>query len=330
MSTESPTLHALLESSLRLPPEYEDQLTSHLPMALHALEGLGASPARLHDFYAVYARRFVGMQAPDHAAPTPLWQALRGNSDAYPVLLATMQGWIAREGSHAVLSEVIPSLVDGVAAAGLHGAIRTAHAVQSGHLQELAAALAYWAWRWQPLKAVPAPGELLSLSTWASKLVEGARTWRTEGGLISIRMEEATQSAVYQSLASALRPAANLRGAITALAGLAIERYGVSPNFTVLHMVTGLRALRVLLPWLVDDLPTQAVVVRAFTAAYLAARVATLFDRPIPVLRTWSEIKAAAIQSNDDHVIKLVHACWDEAGVYGEAPYLHAAGLAVR
>ena len=47
----------------------------------------------------------------------------------------------------------------GVAAAAFHGLIRTAHAVQSGHAGEVAAALAYWAWRWQPLAPARVPAE---------------------------------------------------------------------------------------------------------------------------------------------------------------------------
>ena len=38
-------------------------------------------------------------------------------------------------------------------------------------------------------------------------------------------------------------------------------------------------------------------------------------------------VVAAAITSDDDHVIKLVHACREEATVYGEGNYLHAAAL---
>ena len=58
----------------------------------------------------------------------------------------------------------------GVAAAAFHGLIRTAHAVQSGHAGEVAAALAYWAWRWQPLAPPPQGGEALPFDDWAARL----------------------------------------------------------------------------------------------------------------------------------------------------------------
>jgi hypothetical protein len=38
----------------------------------------------------------------------------------------------------------------------------------------------------------------------------------------------------------------------------------------------------------------------------------------LPSLPDWDELRAAAIASNDEHVIKLVHACTDDSAAYGE------------
>ena len=131
------------------------------------------------------------------------------------------------------------------------------------------------------------------------------------------------------SLADALQPFADLQSAIASLAALAAERYVASPNFTVLHMITGMRALRVLSPWIESEEGVQPILIRAFTAAYLAARLVPLATAPEPRLSTWPEVTSAAIASEDDHVIKLVHACREEASLYGEGPYLRIACLAV-
>ena len=324
-----PTLHALLDAQLQLPAETRDQLTSHLPMALHALHSLGASPQRLASFYAAYVHRWEGLPPATVASPVADWRNLRGQPGAYPALLATLSARVARDGVDTTLRALLPELLPGVAAAAFHGAIRTAHAVQTGHAGEVAAALAYWAWRWQALSPAQVPAVHMPLSAWSQALVHDALAWRTEGPLISIRMDHAAQGAVYQFLAEALQPFADLQSAIASLAALAAERYVASPNFTVLHMVTGLRALRVLSPWIESEEGVQPILVRAFTAAYLAARVVPLAVAPVPRLGTWPEIIATAIASDDDHVIKLVHACREEASVYGEGNYLRAAGLAV-
>ena len=326
-------LHSMLDANLRLPPEYRDQLTNHLPMALQALHRLGASPQRMQDFYASYKRRFQGMTVPATVAASGVqrhdWRTLRGQQDAYPALLACFNDLVARQGVETTLRQVLPDLLPGVAAAAFHGLIRTAHAVAAGHAGELAAALAYWAWRWQ---AAPAPARAsppLDFDTWSARLVRESVGWRSEGSLISIRMGDASRSTVYQALAGALAPAATLEARIAQLAAFAVARYVANPNFTVLHLITGLRALRTLLPWIEQPEGVQAILLHTCVAAYLAARVVPLSQPSVARHATWAEVVAAAIDSNDDHVIKLVDACSAEAAAYGAGNYLRAATLAI-
>ena len=168
----------------------------------------------------------------------------------------------------------------------------------------------------------------MQMTAWSEALVRDAQAWSTDGPLISIRMDQAAKGAVYQSLADALQPFADLHSAIACLAAMAAERYLASPNFIVLHMIAGMRAMRVLSPWIESEEGVQPILIRAFTAAYLAARVVPLATAPEPPLRTWPEVIAAGIASDDDHVIKLVHACREEASVYGDCNYLRIAALA--
>ena len=143
------TLHPLLTANLQFPPEYQDQLSNHLPMALHALSALGAPEARLRSFFDRYAQRFGDARAPQAAAAALDWRALRAQPAAYAALCASFAAMIDAIGVDATLRRTLPDLWPGVAAAAFHGLIRTAHAVQGGHPGELAHALAYWAWRWQ-------------------------------------------------------------------------------------------------------------------------------------------------------------------------------------
>lgn len=327
-------LHELLNANLQLPAEYQENLTNHLPMALHSLQCLGASPARLREFYEVYASRFQAEQQPNAALefnlPACGWRQLRGKSDAYRPLLARFNELVAHRGTDVALSLTLPDLMSGVAAAAFHGVIRTAHAVQAGHTGELAAALAYWAWRWQPLCA-PSLGEWsIPFDCWTMLLTQRASGWRSDGQRISIRMDEASRSDIYLALAGELAPAASFERRIAELAAFAVDRYVAAPNFTVLHLITSLRALRTLLPWIQDSESMQAVVVHCVVAAYLAARPAPVNATSTVKAKSWPEVVSAAIASNDDHVIKLVQACREEAARYGEGQYLLAATLATN
>jgi len=307
-----PCLHILLDANLELPPEYREGLSNHLPMALQALQSMGASRSRLQAFNAHYRRHFDG--------PVP------AVAPAFAALLARFDQALQQEGEVVVLRRELPGLLPGVAAAAFHGAIRTAHALQAGHRRELAAGLAYWAWHSQPLQAPAAASQLLAFDDWAQRLRQQAAGWRSSAPLISDRMADATQAPVYRALAGALAPTPDL---LQRLAGLALETYLLSRNFTVLHMITGLRALRVLLPHAGELPDLQPLLQRVFTAAYLAANIKPLAAPPPKGDASWARLCETATRSNDDHTIKLVHACREEAAVYGEARYLEAAALAL-
>ena len=326
-SSSAQTLQSLLDANLNLPPEYRGGLSNHLPMALQALQSLGAGAERMQAFHATYSQRFERRKALPLAEPAADWRLLRGQGDerTHASLVATFEQAIAREGESVVLRRLLPDLLQGVAGAAFHGVIRTAHAVQSGHRGELARALAYWAWRWQDLTLPDPVGVPLTFEDWSERLVNESSPERFAAPSISRRMALATASPVYLSLGAALAPQADL---LQCLAGLALGTYLKSGNFTVLHMITGLRAVRVLLPWVEDAQALHPIIVRAFTAAYLAAQIKPMAMQPVSASPSWPDVIAAAIASDDDHVIKLVHACREEFSAYGDARYLEAAALA--
>ncbi|RQO63294.1 hypothetical protein DBR47_01750 [Paucibacter sp. KBW04] len=332
-------LHRLLAQGLALPPEYRQGLSNHLPMVLQALHGLGASEAQMARFFASYRSHF------DAEAEHPIavdggqeaeqdWLSLRGRDGAYPVLLAYFQQALRAQGLDAVMREAVPHLLPGISGAAFHGLIRVAHALASGYEPELAAGLAYWAWRWQRLEAAPAmpASERLPFDSWALAIQLEARHWRSQPGLISARMLEASRTSIYRGLAGRLLAADSAQERLDQFARLAVQSYVGSANFTVLHMITGLRALRALLPWLPASLDLQLLLTEHFTAAYLAANLTPLrSDARERQTENWAwpDLIAQTLESKDDHLIKLVYACQQEALRAGDASvYLQAVRLA--
>jgi hypothetical protein len=316
-------LHTLLDRAADLPAEYGDGLTSHLPMALHALQRLGATDARLASFFERYVARFGARRDPVPTARRLAdWTTSRGDWEAFGVLRAHFAAALAEEGATAVLAEALPPLWTGIAAAAFHGPIRAAHAVEAGHAGELATALAYWAARWQAVEAVPPPQPPLDFDAWFDRFVDAGVAAAIDAPLISGRIAKASATPIFRADAARLIPPAD---AVGTLARHAARLYAQSRNFTVLHIVTAARAVRVLSAFAA---PADPALWPAVAAALMAAQVQRR-GADTAGAWGWAEVNAAAIDSDDDHVIKLVHACMEHAKHDPDPAFLAAARCAV-
>lgn len=330
-------LHPLLDAACRLGPEYGGSLSSHLPMVLSALHALGADAQRLRQCLELGATRFTPSTDLPSATPLADWLARRGQWDAYRPLLAHFRAALARQGPDEVLRQAIPALLPGVSAAAFHGAIRLAHAVRAGHSDEMACALAYWACRWQLTAAAEVEPALvtrrdgLCFSDWSGRALAAMPLAMPAGALIADRMQVVARTPAFAALAGRLETDGDT---LPALASMAVKLYLRSRSFTVLHLVTACHAVRTLQPWMAD--PGSDL--RHLGDAFLAAMWSTAVDPTRPPLtpdpadsRGWPALAAAAMAQQDDHVIKLVHSCREEAAAYpaSEGTYLQSARLAL-
>ena len=333
-------LAALLDRCQAFAPEYGEGLSTHLPMALHALHSLGAPPARLQ---ALFDRIAPGLQPCG-----PAWRTappMLGRIDDFEAWRALLEAELANDGQPALLARHLPRLMPGVAGVAFHGLIRTAHGLAAGHSGELLSGLAYWAARYAPLlpadagpttatatlSAAAAPSATrggLALPDWLAALQALRPPGGTPARLIAGRMQAWAQVPGFGPAASALRIEADT---LAALARHAALLYAASGNFTVLHLVTGCQALRQLLPWLAEPAPA----LRQFSIAAAAALRASgwpglKMTPPIAPPAGWPDTVAAAIAANDEHVIKLVAACRAHETATGDPAYQAAAARAVQ
>ncbi len=339
-------LHRRLDEAQAFGPAYDGAMSNHLPMALHAAWEMGAEAERLQRLVdgdrlkleaatpasaAVEAdarRAAESLQTGIGAADE--WLIHRGQPADYPWLQAYFSALLAGLTPRAVLAAHLPVLLGAPHAFAFHGLIRVAHAVESAHTAELAAALATWAAWWELLPAGPRGGEPLAPAAWAEALREQARAWRSELPMIQFRMRIAAGTPIYAALAERLAPAASLAERREQLLAVAREAYLHSRNFTVLHLITGLRALRVLLPALpphIDPRPLIDALDRAAVAGWLAGRVQWQDEAPASAPLPWPALHRAALAQSDEHVIKGVHACWQEDL---RAPHPHWRRVAAR
>lgn len=319
----------LLDEAGAHDPEYGNGLANHLPMAWLALARLGASEARLREF----ATRYVADKALRPARqrqPWPAgdaWAGRLGRRAAWPRYLDLFEEWIAHEGAADVLAQVLPTLMPGVGAAAFHGLIRTAAGVQAGHPGEVAQGLALWASWHQPLGPWPEVRGSARPQADPAVLLRKLPAGTSTAGLIADRMNAAAADGTVNAVAVRL---AIDEGTPERLARAAVFAYAQTGNFTALHLVTGTHAMRVLARFVepgADRLAAWRWFWQAYAHGVVAARLAPAATAVM--LRPWADIVAAALASDDEHVVKLVDAAREEERCYGGDDWQRAASRAV-
>ena len=310
------TLHTLLDEGAAFDPVYGNELANHLPMALVALDRLGASHAHLGAYAAGYAKR-VGLRPARAAAAWPAgdaWTSRLGQPDAWPMYRNLFTQWLEHESAGAVLSQALPALMPGCAAAAFHGVIRTAYGVQAEHMGEIAEGLAYWSATHQRLGTWP-QGVVADADD-PAELLRELHAADSRDGLIVTRMVDAARDGKVNAVAARLVVDDDTPQRLTRAAAFAYTHTG---NFTALHLVTGCHAMRVIAQAAAADIDATDAW-RWFWQAYAHGVVAAALEpSPAPEPWPWPRIVEAAIGDDDEHVIKLVDSCREHERAIGTA-----------
>lgn len=313
MSEVSKACSELLAGARHFAPQYGPGLANHLPMALVALDRMGAGAAAMRAFAVHYATRLV-RYADEPGVADP--REHLGAGKHYAQVARHFQQRIEEAGSDAVLREWVPVLLPGLATGAFHAMIRLAYAVDAGDDAQAALALAYWVTAYKPL---PMSGEVAddSPAAIAARLANAVKGQVFEGGTIGDRMG---QVAVHPCLsATAVQPKhLSLRD----LAQFSIGAYAVRENFTILHTVTGCHAFRLLLPFAGAEQPVLRHLWQAVLVAYLSTISQDREPAPAVPLLPIDQIRVRACSSLNDHVIKICYTALCEYREYGDDRYL--------
>ncbi len=324
----STPLHTLLDAGLAHDAEYGRALANHQPMALVALARLGADDAHLARYAQQYATK-VGLRPAPAAQSWPLgdeWRPRLGQVKAFALYRDLFRQWLEHEGSAGMLGQILPWLMPGCGASAFHGLIRTAYGLQAGHAGEVADGVAYWACRYLPLGEMPAAPNGTAITD-PAVLLRRLRANDSKASLIAQRMADAAHSGVVNA---AIAPLVIDEQTPERLARAAAYAYAHTGNSTALHLVTSTHAARVVLRYVANDedllVPTWRHFWQAYAHGVVAARL-KVAAQPLQ-LRSWAEITTLALASTDEHVIKLVDSCREEARHYGATPAVPAAPAA--
>lgn len=316
MTTVSSACARLLADARAFGPLYGPGFSNHLPMALVALERMGAAPPVLERFAGAYRPR---LQPAGMAEPVGDPRTLLGRQHNYAGLERFFVQAVDAGGEAAVLRRWLPVLMPGLAAGGFHAMIRLAYGLEAGDRGELCAGLAFWVFACKPVP-VPAQRTEADLETIAARVATAAGDLHGAGPTIGARM---TAVEGHPALLGAQPVSITLPD----VAAFALDAFHGSEDFMLLHTVTACHAFRCVATWLED----QDAALRQLWQAVLLAWLAAV--RQGPRARQagigWNEIMQRATGSTDDHVIKL---CWTaraEQGAHGDPRYLDIAARAV-
>ncbi len=285
--------------------------TNHCPMALIALAGMGASPARLQAFFDRWEREYALRAAPvDIVISRGEWSRYLGNPAAFGVLRVCFLDWITNVGPIAVVTEVLREVPFAPATQAFHGIIRLAYGIEVRHAGEIASGLASLISSHLPVDALINENRAAqSIDAGFDHVVRAMSGVDLQGSSITSRLRAVATDERFASAVLAPPPDAPL---LDTLAQAAIEAYWRHADFTILHMVTATRAARIVFDELPDTLVEQLLprLWIALCAAYVtvggrkngsAASPDTALD--------WIDVCKLAVDSNDDHVIKMAYTC---------------------
>ena len=255
--------------------EYHGGLSNHGPMAVDALARLGAVD-EVTPWAARYARRLDPFEGPAPAVDLD-------------------EPW------DDVVRRELPALVRGAVSEAGHGAIRTAHAVAMlseadtpPRRMELARALAYWRSSYD--EVMPGPR------------MPGVSSVRAALGSVASLSPPPPGPGLISDRVRSLGPVPMLEGVgideVIDAAAAALLASRPSATIALVHAVTTPAALQVLAPF-VAGVEREAWLV----AAALIAGYADSLDPSVDVVVDAEDAVGRAIETGDEHAIKLAAAC---------------------
>jgi questin oxidase-like protein len=322
MSVRPATL-ARIEGAHRFSAFYRGYLANHLPMALVALDAMGADDAAIERFESRYVASHLEPIAAVAFEIAPGAEARHfGDAAAFAAWVAYFEKRIRAEGVTAVLHAVLDPLMASVESGAFHGAIRTAYALESGSSREMAHALAYWsAAREAPLDLPAMAGTQSPTEVLRALSADGAFAGRRAPGRNILMRTRATMGRA--EFRAHVERTDLSRLSLDTLAHATIRAYAATGDFTVLHAVTGCHAVRMLIRYTRER---DAAVRRLWVG--LAAAYAGEGAPAIDGWRLegsdaldWPEIHRRAALCDDEHDVKLAYTCWREWQETGDDLY---------
>ncbi len=171
--------------------EFNGFLTNHVKHAVIALNGLGASPQRIKEYYDTYAKCTTygyGLEPPrssEHTITQDNWQVYFGKHCSFTSYCQFFDQKEKELGMERLLGEFVPSLLPGCVGSLLHGTIHLGWALDSGNRWMIIEGLAYMAFSYvscHPERTYPATRGPAKDKSVLDSLLRIADAWEADHG----------------------------------------------------------------------------------------------------------------------------------------------------
>ncbi len=337
--------YAALDEALvvleRYAPEYGGGLANHGPMAVEALSAMGR-PESITSWVEKYRQSLRPRRKPGERIDGVRWHSALGDYSRVSDWGAFFEDELRDRSWREELRLWLPRLTPGIIAAATHGPIRVSHAARAleqeetdPRRRELAQALAYWAATYAtlPEKASPVPAPPMRPSLALRTVPMLPRERRGSVRLITEgldRLREFPPFAETAALADTdVDPGDFISDLTAAFARVYLANAAdIFSTIVFVHSITGPASLRLMLPYLTADQRKEALRYAWQAAAALFSVYAAKpgVDGTVDAAGlTRASLIDEAVQSGDEHAIKLTEVCLREHALNPRPEYLAAA-----
>jgi len=313
--------------------EFSGYLSNHLLHGLVALYKLGASSARLKEFFTVYSHNQLEEVIPSqHEINKSNWKEFLGKKRGYRDYCDFFQSEASLKGTNEMINEYFPQLMEGLSGAAFHGLIQLGYAIESGIDKIICSGFAYLAYAYHSLGKLTnpsknKPSDLRSSSFFALlKQVHDDNSFKgifEQGTRFQDRMRilDHVNIAKWDLPEDSIPANIDIEVALQHFLRVTVELFAFtksSNDFFLLHAITSFQALEIVLSK-VKDRNIQVGALRYFWKAVVAVYIC----QGLPTVRNsqdtelspeqipeWKDLIETVIACNDEHLIKLVYVCY--------------------
>ncbi len=301
-------------------------LANHLPMALTALERMGGNGTIIKDFSSIYCSKLQPMRDISTDGFSGFEKHL-GKREYFSNYLEFFKNELQINGIKHVLNTYLDKLFSGVAASAFHPLIRLAYALEIDSEQEVAISLAFWSSEYQFSGDILSPNKS-SAYTIFNKFKDRFKNFVPHQGIIAGKIFEMSRHPDFKM--DEIQP---YKIDLSIIALFAVKLYITSGDFILLHGVTASHALRIVLPFVMNQDHALRYFWIALIAGILISDFGEITESRLPEggMSEKNRINKAIktiLNSKDDHTIKIVYSCWQEFLHYGY--HEHISGMERR